>query len=266
MKLKEALVPLLTPEELDAAPSSFDTVGDIAIFNEISLVLKKKEKRIAETLLKLHSNIKVILKKTRKYSGKLRTPKLAYLAGERRKTTTHKENGVSLMLDVEKCYFSTRTATERQRIISLVKKGESVLVMFSGISPLGIAIAKHTKAKEVYGIELNKIAHSFAVKNVELNKVKNVILFQGDVKKVLAHVNKKFDRIIMPLPKEAERYLPLALKHIKPKGSIHLYAFLKEEEIPQKVKEYKTRFHGVKVVRCGQYAPGVNRVCIDLKK
>ena len=118
----------------------------------------------------------------------------------------------------------------------------------------------------MYGIELNKIAHSFAVKNVELNKVKNVFLFQGDVKKVLSRVKKKFDRIVMPLPKKAAQYLPLALKHIKPKGSIHLYAFLEEEEIPWKVKEYKAGFHGVKVVRCGQYAPRIFRVCLDLRK
>ena len=266
MKLKEALVPLLTPNELEAAPSSFDTVGDIAIFNEVDSVLKKKEKLIAETLLKLHNNIKVVLKKTARYSGKLRTPKLAYLAGGRRKITTHKENGVSLMLDVEKCYFSTRTATERQRIVSLVKKGESVLVMFSGVSPLGIEIAKHTKAKEVYGIELNKIAHHFALKNVTLNKVNNVVLVQGDVSKVLLRLKKKFDRIVMPLPKEAKRYLPLAVKSIKPKGSIHLYTFLEEKEISQKVKEYKATFSSVKAVRCGQYAPHVFRVCLDLRK
>lgn len=266
MKLKEALKGKLTKAERDVSPSSFDVVGDIAIFNEINPTLKKKEKIIAQTLLTTHPHLHVVLKKTGKYTGKLRTPTLSYLAGEKRKTTRHKENNCVFELDVEKCYFSTRTGSERQRVYNQVKKGESVLVMFSGIGPFVIEIAKNTSAKEVYGIELNKIAHKYAVKNASLNKVQNVQLFQGDVKRVLPTMKKSFDRIIMPLPKEASKHLDLALKHLTQRGVIHLYIFEEGKNVKEVARACRQKFKSVKAVRCGQYAPRVYRICLDLRK
>ena len=56
----------------------------------------------------------------------------------------------------------------------LVEDGESVLVMFSGAAPYPINIVKNSEAKEVYGIEINPIAHKYAKLNLELNKINNV--------------------------------------------------------------------------------------------
>ena len=71
---------------------SYDIVGDLIIIND---VVKKKE---ADKLLKTHKNVKVVLSKTKKYSGKFRLPKLKVIAGERRKETIHKENNARLKL------------------------------------------------------------------------------------------------------------------------------------------------------------------------
>ncbi len=266
MKLRQALVGHLSAKELAYAPSAYDMVGDIALFNEIPKELKRKERVIAEALLKINAHIKVVGKKARKYSGKLRLPKITIIGGERRKETIHKENNCMVKLDVEKCYFSARTGTERLRIMNQVKKNESVLVLFSGVAPLPCEIAKNTKVKEVYGIELNKVAHKYAVENVKINKVKNVFLFQGDVKKVLPRMQKKFDRIVLPLPKNAEKYLDSALKKLKSKGIVHLYSFAKEEDIPVIKKKYQKKFRSVNIIKCGNYAPHVYRICLDLKK
>ena len=46
------------------------------------------------------------------------------------------------------------------------KPGEKVLVMFSGCAPYPVVIGRNTKAKEIYGIELNPLAHKFAEENV----------------------------------------------------------------------------------------------------
>jgi tRNA (guanine37-N1)-methyltransferase len=123
-------------------------------------------------------------------------------------------------------------SSERQRIYSQVKPGEDVLVMFSGIGPYPIEIAKHAKAKEVYAIELNKEGHKYAVENNKLNKTA-VKFYCGDVKRVMPKLNKRFDRIAMPLPKGAETYLALALSGIKNGGVIHFYDFLPEQDFPQ---------------------------------
>src|SRR3989344_7746912 len=139
--LKFYLKDKLTAKELKFAPSSFDVVGDILIFSEFPKELAKKEKIIGETILKNYHHIKTVLKKTKKYSGKFRTPKLKVIAGEKRKETVCRENNVLIKLDVEKVYFSPRMSSERKRIVSFIKPNESVLVMFSGSAPYPLVIA-----------------------------------------------------------------------------------------------------------------------------
>jgi hypothetical protein len=45
----------------------------------------------------------------------------------------------------------------RKNVASFVKKGERVLVMFAGVAPFPIVIAKHSKAKEIYSVELGNV-------------------------------------------------------------------------------------------------------------
>jgi len=271
--LKYYLKNKLTPKELKLVPSSFDVVGDILIFSEFPKEFSKKEKIIGDAILENYHNIKTVLKKMKKYSGKFRTPKLKIIAGERRKETIFRENNVFIKIDVEKVYFSPRMSSERKRISSLIKSNESILVMFSGSSVYPLVIAKNSKCKEVYGIEINPTAHKYALENVKKNKLENKIkLFLGDVRKILPKLNKKFDRILMPLPKGGEDFLDLALRHIKNKGTIHFYDFLHENEFykaEEKVKKacekLKKKCRFLKIVKCGQYAPGFYRICADFE-
>ena len=267
--LKEALAQKLTAAELKLLPNSFDVIGTIAIFTNFPPALRKKERLIAETLLRMHPYLKTIAIKTEKYSGKYRLQKLKILAGKKTTETIHKESGLTLALDVEKCYFSPRTATERLRIARLINPQESVLVMFSGIAVFPIVISKHSHAKEIYAIELNSAAYKYALKNIEINKIKNITALKGDVKKILPGVHKKFDRIIMPLPKNAEDYLGLALKHLHKAGIIHFYDFSQEKEFPEssikKIRRHIKKFRLLKAVKCGQYAPYTFRICIDFQ-
>jgi len=273
--LKFYLKDKLSEKELKLMPTSFDVVGDIMVFSEFPKELLKKEKLIGNTILQVYPHIRTILKKTRKYSGKFRTPKLRVIAGEKRKETTHKENNVFIKLDVEKVYFSARMSSERKRVVGLVKPNESVLVMFSGSGVYPLVIAKNSKCKEVYGIEINPIAHRYALENAKKNKLESrVKLFLGDVRKVLPKMNKKkkFERILMPLPKGGEHFLDLALKYVKNKGIVHFYDFLHENEFEKANEKIKKaciksnkRYKIMKMVKCGQYAPGFFRVCVDFQ-
>ncbi len=82
-----------------------------------------------------------------------------------------------------------------------------------------------------------------------------------------------FDRIVMPLPKSAETFLDVAFAASKKGTIIHLYTFLKEEEIPSKAKQMvekaarksKKKIKVLDVVKCGTYSPRTFRVCIDFK-
>jgi|SRR3989338_7980752 len=243
-------------------PSSYDVIGNIAILPEKT----KNPKKIAQALLKNFKNIKTVAIKTGIHHGKFRLQKTKILAGKKTKTTLHKENGCVFKLNIDKTYFSPRLVSERLRIAKLVKKNESVLVMFSGVAVYPINIAKHSKAGEVYAIEINPSAHKFAQENLKLNKISNVKLFLGDVKKILPKINKKFDRIVMPLPSDAEYYLDLAIKKLNKNGVIHFYDFQRKENIPnasiEKIKKHCNP-KILNVVKVGQYSPRKYRICID---
>ncbi len=271
MNLREALKKKLTLSEMQNLKAAFDVIGTIAVV-EVPRELVKKQKVIAETLLGLHKNLMTVVKKAGVHKGKFRTQKVRMLAGEKTKETICKENNACFKLNIEKAYFSPRLSTERKRIMELVKPGESVLVMFSGIAPYVCVIAKNTKASEVYGVEANPAAHKYALENVMLNKIKNAKLFLGDVRKVVPKLNKKFDRILMPLPKQASDFLDCALAAAKKGAVVHFYDFEHEtefdkgkEKIVGACKKAGKQCKIIGTFKCGQHAPRIYRICIDFK-
>ena len=274
--LRENLEKSLSEEEMFFVKTAHDTIGNIAIL-EIPKDLEKREKLIAETLLKSNSQIKTVLKKANIHEGVFRTQKMIYLAGIDTKETIYKENNVRLKLGVEKVYFSVRLSNERKRIMQLVFPNEEILVMFSGCAPYPIVLSKNTKAKNILGIEINPDGHKYGLENVKLNRVKNVELICGDVHKVIPELKKKspkltFDRIIMPLPKTADEFLDDALAVSKKGTIIHFYDFLelgKFEEAHIKIekacKKRKIKYKILETVKCGQHSPYVYRICVDFK-
>ena len=270
VSIKEILKKKLTSKEREIMPRSFDAVGDIAII-EIPEKLEKKEKTIAEALLKNHKNLKVVVKKQGAHKGTFRLQKYKILAGERRKKTTHRENNLVLHLHIEEAYFSPRLSTDRLRIAEQVKKKEEVLVLFSGIGPYPLTIEKVAHPKSVTGIEMNPKAHDYALENAKKNKAK-VIFINADVKKFIPHYKKKFDRILMPLPKDASDFLQITIPLLKKPAMLHFYDFLHEEEFAEAQKKIKDAAKALgrkvtssRVIKCGQQSPRVYRVCVDAK-
>ncbi len=140
MKLREALKGKVPDGKLAMVPSSFDIVGDVAII-EIPGELGRWKKDIAKALKGLHPRIAAVCNKTGERSGDYRLQSLELLLGTKTETE-HLEYGCRFRVDVRKAYFSGREATERQRIAGMVKPGERVLVMFSGVCPSPIIIAR----------------------------------------------------------------------------------------------------------------------------
>ncbi|MBI4450695.1 class I SAM-dependent methyltransferase family protein [Candidatus Woesearchaeota archaeon] len=268
--LKEVLKGKLPKTELSRLRAGFDIIGDIAVI-EVPKELRKKEKIIAGAVLKLHHNVGVVAKKLGGHAGRFRTQRLKILAGGKRFETTTVESGVRLKLDVEKCYYSPRSATERLRIAKLVRKGERILVMFSGIAPYPLVLARRSLARELVGVEHNPIAHKFALENVRMNKATNVRLFKGSVTKVVPKLG-LFDRIVMPAPQTARRYVALAAKGLKRGGMLHVYTFAREGEFDKAAESIVTQVRKIgraakvqRIVRAGQKAPQEWRVCVDVR-
>jgi tRNA (guanine37-N1)-methyltransferase len=265
--LKDALKDKLTEDELISLPTSFDVIGDIAVL-ELTPDLVDKRNMIGEALLETFHNLKVVAEKMTRVDTEYRTRGLDVVAGEDRKVTVHREQGCLYKLNVETAYFSPRLGFERLRVASQVKDCERVLVMFAGVGPYAILIAKNAKPSEVYAIELNPEAFKYMVENIRLNKV--------DVKPILGDAGKevkvlgKFDRIVMPLPKDAGSFLDSALPALNPNGIIHLYDFSSGEEESKKkaVELCKKLGYEIKVLdvaQCGSYAPDTGRFCVDFQ-
>jgi tRNA (guanine37-N1)-methyltransferase len=107
----------------------------------------------------------------------------------------------------------------------LVKPGETVIVMFAGVGPFAIEIARAQKTSRVIAMELNRVAVAAMKKNIALNRATNVLPVLGDAKRNAAKYAGKADRVVMPLPKEGKNFLDAALKAAKANATIHFYFF-----------------------------------------
>ncbi len=215
------------PEDLKPLlPSSFDIIGDVAII-ELPEELMPHGRAIGEAILKVHRHIKAVFAKGGKVEGEYRVRELIHLAGEKRTETVHRENGIKLKLDVARVYYTPRLATERMRVFEKTRPGEVVFDMFAGVGPYSILLAR--KAKLVFACDLNPWAVKYLEENTRLNKVNNVVPILGDVRKVAGRL--KADRVIMNLPKFADRFLREAMLSVKPGGVIHYYGFGPEEDL-----------------------------------
>jgi len=261
----------------DKIPSSYEIIGSkekaVAIV-EIPGELRKKEKKIAKSIMNRQKNVKSVLSKISERAGVYRTRKYKLIIGERNTEVTHIEYGCKFRLDPRKVYFSPREGTERIRISRMIKEGEKVLVMFSGVGPYPIIIAKEQpKVSKIVAIEINPKAYEYMQKNIAVNKLSDKIFpILGNVKKECKNFYGKFDRVIMPLPHEGYKFLTIAHKCLNPQsGIIHLYLIDRDENIEKKVTSLmnnfekkikrKIKFNIRKVL---PYAPRTNKYCVDI--
>ncbi|MFH1238086.1 MAG: hypothetical protein ABIH79_02615 [archaeon] len=243
-----------------------DIIGDIALlkFPRRTPWLIKKLK--ARKFLIEHKTLKTVLEKTEGFSGELRTLKTKHLAGIKTKEATYKENDCIFKYNVDESYFSPRLSNERKVIADEVvkiskKKGTKILVMFAGISPYPIVIAKKLKqsGKQITIIsnELNKKANIAGRKNIVLNKLQNIItLIEGDAKKLSTKLKEKFDIILMPRPNLEDTFLETALKLSK-KGTIIFYhGFGTKEEVLNEIeKNTRNKIEKISIRKAGDIGP-----------
>ena len=256
---------------------TYDVLGNIAIIKFDEDKKTEEKKRIAQTILERHKNIRTVLEKLGKVSGRLRTIKTKYLVGERTKESEYKENGCVFRFNVETCYFSPRLSEERKRLTNECKEKEKILVMFGGVAPYAIIIAKNKKGiKKVVSVELGKECNKYAKINIKKNKVEGrVEIIAGDVKKIMPKMKKKkerFDRIIMARPNLEESFIKYALMVSKKGTIIHYHGFCHEEEkekmadsLMKEINKEGRKAEILNVIKVGDIAPRKYRYRINMK-
>ena len=251
---------------------AFDFFGSIALVKFSERIKKTEKVKFANKLLRENKAIKTVLEKSGKFSGRLRTLKTKYVAGEKTKEVLYKENGCVFRFNIDTTYFSPRLSNERKEIASKIKKGESVLVMFAGVAPFSIVIARNSSASRIVSNEINREANKYAKLNLELNHVnKRVELLSGDIKKAVDKLGReRFDVIVMPRPRLKDSFLASAFKVSKKGTRIYYYDFCRVEEVDKIVEKVKAeakvarkKIRIVKVKPAGEIAPYKIRVRVD---
>ena len=245
---------------------SFDILGNIAIakFPDRTKVIDKKS--FAKDLINRNKSIKTVLEKTGKFKGRLRKQKTKYLFGERTKEALYHENGCVFRFNVDDAYFSPRLSNERLEIAKKIRNGDKVLVMFAGVAPYSIVIAKLSRAKVVYSNEINKRANDYAKLNINLNKLKErIVLVSGDIKRVadkLFHEKEFFNVIVMPRPQLKDNFLREAFMVSVKNTIIYYYDFCKQDEISsvknmieREAKKNKKKIKILNVKKAGEISP-----------
>lgn len=281
MRLRDLLKDKIPGKLLDKVPSSFEIIGNrekaVAIV-EIDDELNDYRHDIGRAIAQINKNVKIVLRKTSERIGEFRIRKYERIYGEGDTEVIHKEYGYLIKVDPTKAYFSPRESAERQRIASMVKPGERILVMFSGVAPFAIAIAKKQPfVKEIICVEKNPEAHKYAIENVRLNKLEDKVkCISGDVTEICPKFGEKyFDRVLMPLPKGAYEFLDVAIPLVKEHGVLHFY-YWGEEPIEKTiergfelVKNAANKFSREANLTSGKkvlpYAPRVWKVVIDVE-
>lgn len=264
--ISSALKGTLTKEELGRVSKSFDVIGSVAVL-EIGLSAEK-EKLAAEAMLKAFPAIKSVCKKAGAIEDEYRVRPIKVLAGNGTETI-YTEHGCRMKLDVARVYFSPRLSTERLRVAKQVRPGEKVLVMFAGVGPYALLIARQQPSARVWAVEKNPAGVKYLKENIGLNKLEGrVEAFLGDVREVVPKLGMKFDRIAMPLPKGAGDFLDVAFEAAKDGGIVHFYGFGSAGSDAVKTIEEAAKRAGIKLKilaskTCGEIGPKTYRLVVD---
>ena len=205
-------------------------------------------------------------------NGLKREPDVEVIIGEGTETI-HRENKCSFKLDVSKIMWSKGNTTERKRMSTIAKKGETIVDMFAGIGYFSIPIAVHSKPAKIYSIEINPISYGYLGENVHLNKVAGVLEpILGDCREIAPRGIA--DRVLMGYIGNTNEYLDVAMEVLKEGGIIHYH-----ESVPDKLKFVRPvdRINEAAMAADREmieivnkriikpYSPGVYHVVIDAK-
>jgi tRNA (guanine37-N1)-methyltransferase len=259
---------------------SYDVIGSkeksVAIV-EIREDEKGREKDIAEAIMSQYKNVKSVISKGSSRQGEFRTREYKVIAGDKDTEVLHKEHGYSIRIDPTKSYFSSREGTERQRIAKQIEPNQTIMMMFAGVGPYAIAIAKaQPDVKKVIAVEINPDAVEYMRHNIRINKLSHKIKpVLGDVRSSCKSWYDKCDHVIMPLPLSAEEFLDIAVACLAKDGIIHFYSHGNKADgdifaaaiskIDERLKKLSIEYKIIDKRIVLPYAPGQFKVCIEFK-
>ncbi|XP_073340475.1 tRNA (guanine(37)-N(1))-methyltransferase [Pagrus major] len=242
LKTEEVLEAVL-PQGQDVT-SSFSRVGHIAHMNLRDHQLPYKN-LIGQVIMDKNPGVTCVVNKTNMIDSTYRNFKMEMLAGEENMVAKVKENGVNYEFDFSRVYWNPRLSTEHQRVVQLIKPGETVFDVFAGVGPFAVPAAR--SGAKVLANDLNPESYRWLQHNCKLNKVEKKVrtfnldgraFIQGPVKQELPALLKGTAgiHVVMNLPALALEFLDAfrGLLHQEPPCDenlpiVHCYCFSKDD-------------------------------------
>ncbi len=140
----------------------------------------------------------------------------------------HKENGIRLMVNIEKAYYSPRLGGIRWHILSNVMKykHDKVIDMYAGIGPISIILLKNDI--KTFSFDINADAISLLKENFKMNHVNgNIALADSNS---LASCFKDANQVIMNNPTQPKRISSEIINNFKRDTIIHFFIVKKKDE------------------------------------
>ncbi|XP_076841696.1 tRNA (guanine(37)-N(1))-methyltransferase isoform X2 [Brachyhypopomus gauderio] len=166
LKSEEVLRAVL-PEGQDVA-SGFSRVGHIAHLNLRDHQLPYKN-LIGQVIMDKNPGVTCVVNKTNTIDSTYRNFQMEVMAGESNMVAKVRENGVFYEFDFSRVYWNPRLSTEHERVVSLLRRGDTVLDVFAGVGPFAVPAAR--RGCVVLANDLNPEAHRWLQHNARLNKV-----------------------------------------------------------------------------------------------
>ncbi|XP_017268856.1 tRNA (guanine(37)-N1)-methyltransferase isoform X2 [Kryptolebias marmoratus] len=243
LKSEEVLEAVL-PQGQDVT-SGFSRVGHIAHMNLRDHQLPYKN-LIGQVIMDKNPGVTCVVNKTNIIDSTYRNFKMELLAGEENMVAKVKENGVTYEFDFSRVYWNPRLSTEHQRVVQLVKRGDTVFDVFAGVGPFAIPAAR--LGANVLANDLNPESYKWLQHNCKLNKVERKVrtfnldgraFIRGPFKQELHSLlqGEAGVHVVMNLPALALEFLDAFRGLLQPETTcelnlptVHCYAFSKEED------------------------------------
>ncbi|XP_034431311.1 tRNA (guanine(37)-N1)-methyltransferase [Hippoglossus hippoglossus] len=281
LKSEEVLEAVL-PQGQDVT-SAFSRVGHIAHMNLRDHQLLYKS-LIGQVIMDKNPGITCVVNKINIIDSTYRNFKMEVVAGEENMVAKVKENGVTYEFDFSRVYWNSRLSTEHQRVVQLVKRGDTVFDVFAGVGPFAIPAAR--MGAKVLANDLNPESYRWLQHNCKLNKVESKVrtfnldgraFIQGPVKQELPALlkGKGSVHVVMNLPALALEFLDAfrGLLHQETPcdenlPTVHCYGFSKEDDPDTDVVKRASRSLGFPLEnRCSLHfvrnvAPNKDMMCV----
>ena len=210
-----------TDEQKNELPRSFDIIGDIVLIR-LPDTLEARKEEIGQALLQFVPSARIV-GLDRGVHGPERRRRVERIAGEGPWRTRHRENGVDLEVDVERAYFSPRLAHEHERVAAGVREGERVYDLCCGVGSFALKLARDGRASSISAVDSNPDAIALLRSTrARYPWGERIEVVQAPIEQFLPSRG-AVERVILNLPHEGIKYLPLVARTIAPRGRLHYY-------------------------------------------